>query len=161
MQSHRPPPDLPRRTEVRISVARQTLEFWRDGVLLCVFPVSTAAAGVGTEPGSLRTPSGRFRICERIGQDAPSGTVFRSRIPTGEPAGAASDEDLILTRILWLDGIDPDNANTRERYIYIHGTNKEESIGQPSSAGCIRMRNADVARLFDLVDDDTDVSIEA
>ena len=66
-----------------------------------------------------------------------------------------------MTRILWLDGLDPENANTHERFIYIHGTNHEESIGEPASHGCIRMRNADVAALFEEVRIGTPVVIKA
>ena len=71
------------------------------------------------------------------------------------------DEDLVMTRILWLDGLDPENANTHERFIYIHGTNHEESLGEPASHGCIRMRSADLVELFELVDVDTPVAIKA
>jgi L,D-transpeptidase YbiS len=71
------------------------------------------------------------------------------------------DADLVMTRILWLDGLDPENANTHERFIYIHGTNHEESIGEPTSHGCIRMRSTDLLELFELVDVDTLVAIKA
>ena len=86
-----------------------------------------------------------------IGDGEPLGTVFRSRLPTGENGLGAPDEDLILTRILWLEGAEPHNANTRERYIYIHGTNHEALIGEPASHGCVRMRNADIVELFGMV----------
>lgn len=163
MQSRRPPspgsPPSPA-LELRVSVSGQTLELWRDGALARAYPISTSAVGTGTEPGSLRTPTGRFRVCERYGDGAPAGAVFRSRIPTGEIAAQGGDRDLVLTRILWLDGVEPHNVNTRERYIYIHGTNQEALLGQPASAGCIRMRNADVIELFDLVRPDTPVVID-
>lgn len=118
------------------------------------FPVSTSAFGPGSEPGSYKTPLGRFVVAEMIGTGAPLGAIFKSRVPTGEIGpffDPGSPEDLVQTRILWLDGVEPHNANTRARYIYIHGTNHEERIGEPCSHGCIRMRNADVARLFELV----------
>jgi hypothetical protein len=82
----------------------------------------------------------------------PIGTVFKGRRPIPAPVDGSAERDLITSRILWLDGLEENNANTRERYIYIHGTNQEQSIGQPASNGCIRMRDADVIRLFDLVE---------
>ena len=82
----------------------------------------------------------------------PIGTVYKGRRPIAASVDRSSEEDLITSRILWLDGLEENNANTKERYIYIHGTNQEQSIGQPMSNGCIRMRNADVIRLFDLVE---------
>jgi len=143
---------------IEISIPRQELRLYDGDTLLADWPVSTARAGTGSEPGSLRTPTGRFRICEKIGDGAPEGAVFRSRIPTGEFHGPP-EEDLVQTRILWLDGLEPHNANTRDRYIYIHGTNHEDDIGKPSSHGCIRMRNRDVIALFDRVEPDTPVEI--
>ena len=85
--------------------------------------------------------------------------IFVGRVPTGEIAIRGGHEDLILTRILWLEGLDLNNANTRDRYIYIHGTNQEELIGTPASHGCIRMRNRDIIDLFDQVTTDTEVKI--
>ena len=137
---------------LHVSIARQLLDV-RDaaGTLLRRYPVSTSRFGVGTEPGSLRTPPGVFRVGEKFGGGEPLGAVFKSRQPTGENGLGAADEDLVLTRILWLEGTNEANANTRERYIYIHGTNHEALVGQPASHGCVRMRNADVAELYDLV----------
>jgi lipoprotein-anchoring transpeptidase ErfK/SrfK len=108
----------------------------------------------------MKTPTGRFRVAEKIGGNMPANTVFRSRLPLkpGDPRPAT--EDLVMSRILWLDGLDEHNANTRDRFIYIHGTKHEDKIGSPASCGCIRMRNADVVELFDLVDHDTPVIIE-
>lgn len=181
--------DLPPSPEVvagplrlRVSVAAQTLEVLapsttdvEDGsrvetVVLRRYPVSTSRYGLGTEPGSLRTPLGRFRVGEKIGADQPLGTIFRSREPLLSPdaadsanpgdTGAAADLDLVLTRILWLEGLEAHNANTRERYIYIHGTNHEGLLGQPASHGCVRMANADVTELFELIPTGAEVSIE-
>ena len=145
---------------IEVRVPDQTLRLLEGDTLRAAWPVSTAAAGVGFEPGSLRTPTGRFRIGEKIGGGAPPGTVFRSRVPVGFHVCPTPD-DLILTRILWLDGLDPENANTRDRYIYIHGTNHEQLVGTPASHGCIRMRNADIVELFDRVEVGTEVRIEA
>ena len=89
----------------------------------------------------------------------PHGTIFRSRVPLGPEDPLPSTEDLVMSRILWLDGVDEHNANTRDRFIYIHGTKHENKIGTPASHGCIRMRNADVVELFELVDETTAVVI--
>ncbi len=101
----------------------------------------------------MKTPTGRFRIAEKIGGEAPVGTVFKERRPVKATKKMLRDEDLVMTRILWLDGLDPGNANTHDRFIYIHGTNHEENIGEPASHGCIRMRNADLVELFEQVGD--------
>lgn len=124
------------------------------------YPISSSRFGLGTEKGSLKTPLGRFRIAEKIGADMPKGTVFRARVALGPKEALPDTEDLITSRILWLEGVDPENANTRERYIYIHGTKHEDRIGQADSHGCIRMRNADVIELFDLVQEGTSVRIQ-
>ncbi|MEY2505297.1 MAG: hypothetical protein QOG27_1577 [Verrucomicrobiota bacterium] len=109
----------------------------------------------------MKTPTGRFRIAEKIGAEMPPGTVFKSRRPVKTTRKLLAAEDLIMTRILWLDGLDPSNANTHERFIYIHGTNHEEQIGQPASHGCIRMRSADLVEVFDHVEIGTPVVIRA
>ena len=127
--------------------------------MILSFPVSTSRFGLGETEGSFRTPTGRFRIHEKIGAKQPFKTVFRGRIPVPDPPDWATAEDLITSRILWLDGVEDHNANTRERSIYIHGTNQEELIGQVASRGCIRMRNQDVIQLFDLIDVGTEVEI--
>ncbi len=98
---------------------------------------------------------------EKIGDGMPVGTVFRSRRPVKATKKVLRDEDLVMTRILWLDGVEAANANTHDRYIYIHGTNHEERIGEPASHGCIRMKNADVVELFDQVRIGTPVVIRA
>ena len=145
---------------LHVSVRDQTLEV-RDGSNQVVrrYPVSTSAFGLGSEPGSLRTPLGRFRVAEKIGGGAPTGAVFKSRVHTGEIGLDSADADLVLTRILWLDGLEPHNANTRQRYIYVHGTNHEIRVGQPASHGCIRLRNADVIDLFDRVQIGTELCV--
>ena len=89
------------------------------------------------------------------------GTVFKSRKPVKPTRQMSRNEDLVMTRILWLDGLDRANANTHARYIYIHGTNHEDQIGEPASHGCIRMRNADLVELFERVEVDTPVVIKA
>ena len=144
---------------LRVDVAQQAMHLLSNGVPVKSWPVSTSKFGLGPEPGSMKTPLGKFRICEKIGGEAPAWSVFKSRVPTGEIAVPGGGEDGVLTRILWLDGLDADNANTRERYIYIHGTNQEHLIGQPASHGCIRLRNADVLELFSLVPEGAEVEI--
>ena len=135
-----------------ISMDDQNLKVLHGDSCVREFAVSTAAMGAGFVKDSYRTPTGRFRICEKIGGGEPSGTIFKCRIPVGlwHP-GEASGDDLILTRILRLEGLDVANANTLERCIYIHGTNREDMIGQPASHGCIRLTNAGVIELFDMV----------
>jgi lipoprotein-anchoring transpeptidase ErfK/SrfK len=144
-----------------VDVARQDLELMEGEVVTATWPVSTSRFGLGFEEGSFRTPTGRFRIAEKIGDGAPAGMIFRSRIATGKVADQGGEEDLVLTRILWLEGLDPHNANTRQRYIYIHGTNQEHLIGTPASHGCIRLRNNDMIDLFDRVNEGTHVEIKS
>lgn len=145
--------ELPPRLVV-VDVDRQRLAWIENGATRLEFPVSTASAGVGGASGSNRTPPGWHRIHRLIGEGEPAGRVFESREPTprvwrGEPG----NEDLILTRILTLDGLE-DGVNrgpgcdSLERYIYIHGTNHPEAIGRPDSHGCIRMRDPDLLELF-------------
>ncbi|MGB8467251.1 MAG: L,D-transpeptidase [Terrimicrobiaceae bacterium] len=146
---------------LRIDVARQRLEVLREGHVHRSYAISTSRFGLGFEHGSNKTPLGRFVVGEKIGAGAALGAVFRSRQPTGELASQGGEEDLILTRILWLAGLDEANANTRERYIYIHGTNQEELLGTPASHGCVRMSNADIKEFFDETPEGTVVEIVA
>ena len=146
--------------QIHIDVGGQRLELREGDAVLRAFPVSTSALGLGSEPGSFKTPVGRFRVSEKIGEGAPLGAVFKGRMPTGELGACATEGDLILTRILRLDGIEEANANTRDRYIYIHGTNHESLVGTPASHGCVRMRNRDIVELFGLVESGTEVFIQ-
>ena len=147
------------RTKIDISIRDQRLKLRRGRKIVRSYPVSTSRFGIGTEEGSLKTPLGNFRIAEKIGHGAEVGTIFKARVPLGPDDPLPDTEDFVTTRILWLDGLDPENANTRDRYIYIHGRKHEDKIGTPDSHGCIRMRNADVIELFDLVDETTQVVI--
>ncbi|MEO0018840.1 MAG: hypothetical protein RLZZ522_2123, partial [Verrucomicrobiota bacterium] len=134
---------------IEISVDDQRLDLLENGRVVASYTISTAAKGVGFVVGSFRTPTGRFRVVEKIGQNELAGTVFRKREPQGRwLPGNLTSEDLVLTRILRLEGLDPENANTRERCIYIHGTNRVEWLGCPASRGCVRMDNADMMELF-------------
>lgn len=140
---------------VVVSISRQEL---RCGELC--FRVSTGANGVGTEEGSGKTPLGRFRIHSRHGENAPLLTVFRGRLPVGLYPQAACGQDAILTRILTLDGLEPANANTRARYIYLHATPEVKLLGTPASHGCIRLSPQDMLTLFSACPIGTEVRIE-
>ena len=144
---------------IHISVRKQELTLKLGRNRIATYPVSTSRFGLGTEEGSFKTPTGRFCIAEKIGDDAPIGTVFKSRRRVKPTQRMLREDDLIMTRILWLDGLDPENANTHARYVYIHGTNHEDQIGTPASEGCVRMRSADVVQLYDLVPSGTPVVI--
>lgn len=146
---------------LHISVRDQRLTVKAGEEPIRTYPISTSLFGLGSEEGSMKTPLGNFRIGHKIGDKALSGTVFKNREPIDQTAQPPTDDDLVMSRILWLDGLEEHNANTRDRYIYIHGTNHEHKIGEPASHGCIRMTNADVIELFDLVDEQTPVVIEA
>lgn len=122
------------------------------------WPISTGKAGFGNQQDSGRTPTGLHRICALIGADAPLGAVFSGRQPTGQVVVESEDPnaDFITTRILWLEGLEKGvnqgaGVDTKERYIYIHGTPHTAKLGQPASAGCIRMQGAHVMKLFDYV----------
>ncbi|GAA5116954.1 cell wall-recycling L,D-carboxypeptidase ElsL [Alloalcanivorax gelatiniphagus] len=140
-----------------VSLSDQTLTL-QDGADRRVFQVSTAAAGASCQQGSNGTPLGRHLVRARIGDGLPPGAVFRGRRFLGErydPARAAADpgRDWILSRILWLGGLEPSrnqgaDVDSFRRFIYIHGTPDSEPMGEPASHGCIRMRNTDVIALF-------------
>jgi L,D-transpeptidase YbiS len=146
--------------QIHISVPDQALEL-RDGEQLVKrYTVSTSRHGIGTEEGSNKTPSGRFRIAEKHGDGGEPGEIFISRVASGKRGEEGDPQDHVQTRILWLDGLDPENANTYSRYIYIHGTNAESLLGTPASHGCVRMSNLDVIELYDRVPIGTEVFIQ-
>jgi hypothetical protein len=156
---------------VWVSVARQRFYIIENGAAIWQGPCATAAAGAGSEKGSQKTPLGWHRVAEKFGEGAPWGQVFRSRAATREIWKPGDDvvEDMVLTRVLWLDGLEEGkNKGTRAdgvlvdskaRYIYIHGTNGEAVIGTPSSHGCIRLLNDDVIEVFERLPVDTKVLI--
>jgi lipoprotein-anchoring transpeptidase ErfK/SrfK len=146
---------------IHVSIENQQLTVKENKRPIRIYPVSTSRFGIGTEEGSLKTPTGRFRVAGKIGGDMPDGTIFVGRVPLQFGHLPPPTEDLVMSRILWLDGLEEHNANTRDRFIYIHGTRHEGKIGTPASHGCVRMRNADVIELFELVDEGTPVVIEA
>ena len=135
-----------------ISTRDQTLALLDRGTLLATYPVSTSKFGLGDRPGSRFTPLGQLQIAEKIGDNAPPGAVFKDRRRTGEIVLANSlGRDPIVTRILWLRGLESQNAHAFARDIYIHGTPEEWRIGSPASYGCIRMRSSDVVQLYNIV----------
>ncbi len=132
-----------------VSASDQTLTLYEDGMRVRAYPVSTSKYGLGDQRGSYRTPTGKMIVAQKIGQGLPSGAVFKSRRFTGEVLRPnAPGRDPIVTRILWLRGTEPCNANAYRRCIYIHGTPEERNIGLPVSYGCIRMRSTDVLDLY-------------
>lgn len=155
---------------IDVDVSHQTLTLYGDGdSIVMQVRVATAAKGVGERAGSEQTPRGRHIIRAKIGAGAPLNTVFVGRRATGEiysPALRALHprRDWILTRILWLSGTERGknrlgDVDTMRRYVYIHGCPDEDPMGIPSSHGCVKMRNADIVRLFDLVEAGTAVNI--
>jgi lipoprotein-anchoring transpeptidase ErfK/SrfK len=145
--------------KIRIQAKEQILHLMEADRVIRSFPVSTSRFGLGEAEGSFRTPTGRFQVHQKVGGEHPVNTVFRGRVPVPAPSDWATADDLITSRILWLDGMEDHNSNTRDRFIYIHGTNQEQLIGQAASRGCIRMRNQDVIQLFDQIDVGTEVEI--
>ena len=146
----------------RILVARistATLQFYRGGELVKSYIISTSKRPPSNVKNSLGTPRGLHEIAERIGAGQPPGMVFKSRVPTGRHFSEVLErephnENLITSRILWLRGLEPGvnrggNVDTYERYVYIHGTNHDDRIGEPLSAGCVLMRNLDIVELYE------------
>ena len=154
---------------IRISLAAQRLDLLRGGSSWKSYTVSTSKNGAGELFGSHMTPRGRHEIRAKIGAGAPLGAVFRGRRPTGEIysedlARAHPGSDWILTRILWLSGLEVGknrlgDVDTMRRYIYIHGTPDSTELGIPGSIGCVRMANTAIVELFDLVPAGTPVEI--
>src|ERR1700719_1599644 len=152
----------PRDTEhhIVVSVRDQKLALLQKGNLVSTYPISTSNFGLEDRPGSYGTPLGELEIADKIGDGAPAGTVFKDRRRTGEIVGVnAPGRDPIVTRIIWLRGREPQNANAFARDIYIHGTPEERNIGKPASYGCIRMRSTDIVQLFDAIGYGAEVSI--
>ena len=155
---------------INIKIDKQILDlFDNKGQVFRSYSISSARNGTGQASGSYCTPLGAHIIRARIGAGFPENTVFVGRRPTGEiytPALAKQfpGRDWILTRILWLSGCEIGfnrlgKVDTMRRYIYIHGSPDSVHLGKPGSIGCIRMRNADIVELFDLVSPGTPVNI--
>jgi L,D-transpeptidase YbiS len=155
--------------KIEIDAEKQELRLLDRGKVLKRYAVSTARRGLGEKNGSFCTPRGRHIVRAKIGAGQPRGTVFVRRRPTGEVwtqelHAKYPGRDWILTRILWLSGREPGknrlgDVDTMRRYIYIHGSPETAEMGKPGSIGCIRMRNADIVELFDLVPPYTEVEI--
>ena len=144
---------------ITINVSEQSLEYKGKS-----YSISTSINGTGEIEGSYCTPTGKFKIAEKIGANLELGSVLVERKPTGEIyntylAKKNPDRDWILTRILWLDGIELHNQNTKNRFIYIHGSPDETQMGMPGSKGCIRMHNYDVIELFESIQSGENVII--
>ena len=140
------------RHQVVISARDQKLALLDRGNVMAVYPISTSKFGLGDWRGSRFTPLGKLQIAQKIGDNAPPGTVFKSRRRTGEVVLANSPgRDPIVTRIIWLRGLEAQNANAFGRDIYIHGTPEEWKIGSPASYGCVRMRSTDIIQLYNIV----------
>ena len=154
---------------IDIDLSQQRLRLYDGTRLLREYAVSTAARGAGEKNGSLCTPRGRHVIRAKIGAGAPAGAVFVARRPTGEVYSAELNRqfpgrDWILTRILWLSGLERGknrlgDVDTMRRYIYLHGTPDETRLGTRGSHGCVRMGNRDIIELFDLVEPGIEVDI--
>lgn len=137
------------RNKMIVSVRDQRMLLVHDSQPVKSYRISTSKFGLGSEAGSYRTPLGRMKVTQKIGGRAPVGMVFKSRRETGEILRPnAPGRDPIVSRILWLDGKDLHNRNTRKRLIYIHGTPEENRLGTPASYGCIRMGMTDVVDLY-------------
>jgi hypothetical protein len=143
-----------------ISIAEQTVSLFEQNKFAKKLPCSTSRFGIGQTEGSNRTPLGLHRIAEKIGAGEPAGTVFKSRQIIGHTSQPDLADAKITTRILWLEGLEPGlnqgfdggvNVDSHARYIYIHGTADQKSIGQPASHGCIHLADADLIPLFDLL----------
>lgn len=155
---------------IQISLPEQRLRLFENSQLIFTYPICSAKAGPGEEYASGCTPRGRHLIRAKIGAGAPVNSVFVGRRPTGEiftPEDLESqpERDWILTRILWLSGLEPGFnrlglCDTMRRYIYIHGSPDALMTPEPSSHGCIRMKSSDIIQLFDQVSLGTEVEIE-
>lgn len=160
---------MPPGERIEVSIAKQSLRYFRDDQLRMDARIATAKNGPGERSGSECTPRGKHYIRAKIGAGCPENSVFIGRRPTGEiytPAlkQQAPERDWILTRILWLCGREVGKnrlgeVDTMHRYIYIHGCPDDDPMGVPSSHGCVKMRNSDILHLFDLVSVGTPVLI--
>jgi hypothetical protein len=139
-----------------VNIATQSVSLFADGKFVKKYPCSTSRFGIGQAEGSNCTPLGLHRIAEKIGAGAPAGTVFKSREVIGHTSQPEHAAAKITTRILWLEGLEPGlnrdgNVDSLRRYIYIHGTADQDSIGEPDSCGCIHLADEDLIPLFDLL----------
>jgi hypothetical protein len=139
-----------------VSIDGQTVSLFEDNKLVREFPCSTSRFGIGQKEGSNCTPLGLHRVVEKIGAGHKAGTVFKGRKAVGHTSQPEFADAKITTRILWLEGLEPGfnrggNVDSHARYIYIHGTADQVSIGKPTSCGCIHLADADLIPLYDLL----------
>jgi lipoprotein-anchoring transpeptidase ErfK/SrfK len=138
--------------EIVVSIPDQTLALLDGEKVLARYRVSTSKFGNGDNVGSYRTPLGTLFVSGKFGDHLPVGTVIKNRAPTGEVIAVdAPNRDAIISRVIWLRGMERQNSAAHDRCIYIHGTPEERHIGKPFSFGCIRMRSRDVIELYDSV----------
>jgi len=150
----------PLSADMIVSVPDQVLAFVDRGKLIARYSISTSKFGTGDSNASYRTPLGTLFVSAKIGDRLPSGAVIKNRIPTGETVAVdAPGRDAIVSRVIWLRGMETQNQKARDRCIYIHGTPEERRIGNPASFGCIRMRSRDIIDLYDRVHIGTHVLI--
>jgi lipoprotein-anchoring transpeptidase ErfK/SrfK len=139
-------------TEIVVSVPDQQLAVIDRGKLISKYPISTSKFGLGDGSGSYQTPLGVLFVSAKFGDHLPAGAVIKNRVSTGEIVNPnAPGRDAIVSRVIWLRGLEQQNRGARDRCIYIHGTPEERSLGRPASFGCIRMRSHDVIALYDFV----------
>jgi lipoprotein-anchoring transpeptidase ErfK/SrfK len=142
-------PTMEVQNTVVVSVKDQKLMLLQDGARVAVYPISTSKYGLGDYWGHMTTPLGYLQVAQKIGDHAPTGAVFHNRRFTGEVLTPnAPGRDPVITRIIWLRGLEQQNAHAFARCIYIHGTPEEKTIGRPASYGCIRMKSKDVTALY-------------
>jgi hypothetical protein len=162
----------PTNSLLMIDIGRQTLthfEAYRapdEFEIVKTYSCSTSRFGIGQTEGSNCTPLGLHRVAERIGDGEPAGTVFKGRKIVGHTTQPEFADAKITTRILWLEGLEPGinrggQVDSHARYIYIHGTADQSSIGKPSSCGCIHLADDDLIPLFDKIPSGTLVWIQA
>lgn len=138
--------------KIVVSIPDQKMILYKDSHPVGEYAVSTSKFGISDKPGSYATPLGHLEVEKKIGANVPPGGVLKSRRYTGEILRPnAPGRDPIVTRILWLKGLDASNKNAFRRCIYIHGTTEEQKLGRPASYGCVRMRSVDVIQVFDTV----------
>lgn len=155
---------------INVSVAKQILELYKQDKLIRSYTISTARNGIGQRYGSMQTPLGKHRIAQKIGGGELVNTVFKARVPTGElytpelELAHPERKDWILTRILWLEGLEEGlnrggEVDSKDRKIYIHASPESRPMGKPFSHGCVCLHNQDMLELFELVEVGTLVAI--
>ena len=150
----------PLSVDMIVSVSDQVLALVDRGKLIARYSISTSKFGTGDSAASFRTPLGTLFVSAKIGDRLPQGAVIKNRAPTGEIVAVdAPGRDPIVSRVIWLQGMETQNQKARDRCIYIHGTPEERRIGKPASFGCVRMRSRDIIDLYDRVHIGTHVLI--